>query len=479
MRKNVTEIQNVLKKHGYSVNIIICDVMKIFKFKSLCRQVGFQKHEGYSAFEIISLMLMLPLMILKSVHALYRSEFQKVTNMKKDAIYRLKNNENMPWRDLLLSVAKSFVKQVNPNKEVAANSAFILDDTTEEKTGRRIEQISYIYDHVAGKKGSKLGFKNLTLGLFDGKSFSPLDFSLHSEKPLKAKYRKQQYQKQRDPKSPGAKRKKECSIDKISNGLQMLKRAVKHGFRAKYVLVDSWFSSKAFIMTARSLAGKTMHVICGVRKDKRCYCYNGKDLNAKQLLITLKKECKEKRCRKRNTRYYEVMVNYKGVGEVKLYFCRFPYQREWRLFLSTDTSMAFLGMMEIYCSRWTIEVFFKEAKQHLKLETCQSRDFDAQLAHVTTCYILYIFLAYFRRMNAYESLDGLFEIIKDELMEKNVAERLWELFEDLLQTVINAIAQSGAIDIKEFQNSAEYQYLKGLFEDSFLGNQIKQLDNVA
>lgn len=479
MRKNVNEIENVLKTHGYSINIIICDVMKIFKFKSLCRQVGFQKQEGYSPFEIISLMLIFPLMLLKSVNALYRSEFQKVTSMKKDTIYRLKNNENMPWRNLLLSVAKTLMKKVNPNKKVALNSAFILDDTTEAKTGRRIEQISYIYDHVAGKKGSKLGFKNLTLGLFDGKSLLPLDFSLHSEKLLKGKYKKEQYQKNRAPKSHGAKRKRECSIDKISNGLQMLKRAVKHGFRAKYVLVDSWFSSKALIVTARSLANKTMHVICGVRKDKRNYHYKGEILNAKQLLTTLRKERKEKRCRKRNTRYYEVVVTYEGVGEVKLYFCRFPYQKDWRLFLSTDTSLAFLEMMEIYCIRWTIEVFFKETKQHLKLGTCQSRDFDAQLAHVTTCYILYIFLSYFRRMNAYESLDGLFEVIKDELLEKNVAERLWELFEELLQTIINAITESGTLDIKEFQNSLEYQYLKGLFEDSFLGNQLKQLNNVA
>jgi hypothetical protein len=90
MRKSITEIQNVLKTNGYSINNIICDVMKTFKFKSLCRQVGFQKQEGYSAFEIITLMLMFPLMLLKSVHALYRSEFQKVTDMKKDAIYRLK-----------------------------------------------------------------------------------------------------------------------------------------------------------------------------------------------------------------------------------------------------------------------------------------------------------------------------------------------------------------------------------------------------
>jgi hypothetical protein len=43
-----------------------------------------------------------------------------------------------------------------------------------------------------------------------------------------------------------------------------------------------------------------MHVICGIRKDKRNYVYGEKVLNAKQLLCTLQKEGKEKRCRKRN-----------------------------------------------------------------------------------------------------------------------------------------------------------------------------------
>ena len=81
-------------------------------------------------------------------------------------------------------------------------------------------------------------------------------------------------------------------------------------------------------------------------------------------------------------------MNYEGMCEVKLYFRRFPYQKEWRLFLSTDILMAFLGMIGIYCARWTIEVFFKEVKQHLKPGTCQSRDFDAQLTpvrHATFC----------------------------------------------------------------------------------------------
>ena len=176
MRKPIEEIKIVLETHSYSINNIIFQVMKTFKIKSLCCRVGFQKQDGYSASEIITLILVLPLMLLNSVNALYKSEFQKVTAMKKDSIYRLKNNERMPWRSLLYAVAKQFQKLVNPDKGIADNSAFILDDTTQAKTGRRIEKISIVHDHVAGKAGNKLGFKNLTLGVFDGKSFtaSPL-----------------------------------------------------------------------------------------------------------------------------------------------------------------------------------------------------------------------------------------------------------------------------------------------------------------
>lgn len=110
MRKPIEEIQIVLETHSYSINNIIFEVMKTFKVKSLCNQIGFQKQDGYSASEIITLILVLPLMLLNSVNALYKSEFQKVTAMKKDSIYRLKNNEKMPWRSLLCAIAKQFEK---------------------------------------------------------------------------------------------------------------------------------------------------------------------------------------------------------------------------------------------------------------------------------------------------------------------------------------------------------------------------------
>ena len=60
--------------------------------------------------------------------------------MKKDALYRLKNNERMPLRSLLLNVSKQFQRLVNPDQKVANNAAFILDDNVDSRVGRKMDQ---------------------------------------------------------------------------------------------------------------------------------------------------------------------------------------------------------------------------------------------------------------------------------------------------------------------------------------------------
>ena len=92
-------------------------------------------------------------------------------------------------------------------------------------------------------------------------------------------------------------------------------------------------------------------------------------------------------------------------------------------------------------------------KQPLRLGRFQSRDLDAQSAQVTLRGITYLFLAYLRRVDAYESLGLLFEGIVAELREKNVVERWWALFEDRLQAVLRSVAESGPMDLQQFQQS--------------------------
>ena len=41
--------------------------------------------------------------------------------------------------------------------------------------------------------------------------------------------------------------------------------------------------------------------------------------------------------------------------------------KDWKLLLSTDTTLSFVRVMELHQIRWTIEVMFKECKQYLRL----------------------------------------------------------------------------------------------------------------
>ena len=123
-----------------------------FKLNAIIRKTHFTKHEGYGVTEILALMMMLPLLLLNSVNSLYHSQFQQLTQMKKDAIYRLKNHPMMPWRAIVYGVAKRFqVPHPPPATDVAGTTAFIIDDATDARVGRRIENVSYTFDHVVGK----------------------------------------------------------------------------------------------------------------------------------------------------------------------------------------------------------------------------------------------------------------------------------------------------------------------------------------
>lgn len=476
--RQMKEIATVLESENYSINNIICDTMKKFNFKTLCHQSGIKKADGYSSTEILTLLIMLPLMALKNVHQLYKSEYGKRAAMKKDALYRLKNNERYPWRTLLYAVAKKFKKLTNPENQPSDSvTAFIIDDTPDQRTGYKIENISYIFDHVLRK--TVLGFKILVLTYFDGKSNIPLDFTIHTEKKLERKKAKAQYKKAVDPKSSGGKRRQEAKTSKIEQAVKMIKRAVKNGFLPDYVLSDSWFTSLDFIKGIRSIKGGAMHVIAGIRNDKRYYTYKEQVLNAKEIISHLKAAGCAHRCRKWNIRYYEAAVHYEGIGDVKLFMCRYPGQKKWRVFITTDVSLSFVEMMKIYGIRWTVEVLFRETKQYLQLGSCQSQDFDAQIASTTITLITYTFLSYLKRKGSYETLGELFRFAAQDICEKNLAERLWKLFEELLMFMIEVIAAHGTMDITQLQNSEEYRYVKEIFASSFLFEQMNSVDKPA
>ena len=99
-----------------------------------------------------------------------------------------------------------------------------------------------------------------------------------------------------------------------------------------------------------------------------------------------------------------------GDQVVLLFLVRFGNRDNWNILMTTDTSMSFVKCLEIYQIRWNIEVVFKECKQHLGLEDCQSRDFDSQIADITLCFLIHAILTLEKRINDYESFGGMFHV---------------------------------------------------------------------
>ena len=422
------------------------------------------KCQGYVRDELFMGLLLSPFINCASVLALAQAKVHDISLAKKDAYYELLNNSNINWRKMLLSFAKSFAKATKMDIDSEDPKCFILDDTTIEKTGSKIEGISYVFDH--GSNSFRLGFKMLTLGFFDGTRTIPLDFTLHSEssKNKKGKLKswskkliklaKNTFKKQRKEGDKGQIRIKELKSSKITEGIKLLKRAVKSGFSAKYVLVDSWFTCKDMLEAVRSMCDGALHFIGMVKKDARKYDVKNQQYSAKQLIA--KRDRTKRYNRKLRMNYFSVKCTYKGIAVV-LFFCKLARQKEYRIIMTTDNSLKINELIKIYQIRWSIEVLFRDAKQNLYLGKTQSNDFDAQIAGATLAMMRYILISQAIRGSYFVTVGGLFREVSEKLLARTQVAETWDLFISFI-IELSAIIDIDWTDLKAI-HSSEYSLI--------------------
>ena len=136
------------------------------------------------------------------------------------------------------------------------------------------------------------------------------------------------------------------------------------------------------------------------------------------ILIVAYRMIRKRRGRAKILASADVML--KGQVAAKLVFVRDRRKKDWLAMLSTDTDLSDEEIVRIYGKRWDIEVFFKMAKQHLKLaKEIQCRDFDALIAHTPIVFMRYMFLAYQRRMETdHRTFGDLFYACCDEVGDR-------------------------------------------------------------
>ncbi|HOD41551.1 MAG: hypothetical protein BWY32_02700 [bacterium ADurb.Bin243] len=152
---------------------------------------------------------------------------------------------------------------------------------------------------------------------------------------------------------------KEFFLDKLTSGLKMVGRAIKAVLRAKYVIFDNWYGASFEFIKGMIAGGLT--VVCAVPLNRNCI-HLQQSINISKVLAFLKNSKKPKKCAARTLRYYEAEIEMPKLGKVKLCLCRKVKHKEWKAIISKDSTMSALAIMEVYALRWSIEVFFKEAK---------------------------------------------------------------------------------------------------------------------
>ena len=426
---HLSELESVLC-NDEKTNMGILHFFSTFKITRLLAAFGSFKSKG---FDVSVLLLSLLIFRLRS-ESICRMQIRSRNFLEKiddNTFYRLMNNPWMNWRKLLIGFAKQFVALAKANGDNTSGvTCFVLDDTDIEKTGKKFEFIGRIFNHVT--KLYPLGFKLLLLAFWDGKSLVATDCSLHREEGRKGTYGmskkelKSQFSKKRDTKSPGHKRVEELDMKKGDTAVLMLKRAVKNGLLASYVLMDSWFVNDYMIKSVRAIKNGAMHLLGMCKLDRRQYLVDKKLLNAHQL-ITKNERKRSKYSRKYKSTYIYLVVDYKG-EKVRLFFIRYNNANNWTVLLTTDLTLSFVQAIELYQIRWTIEVLFKECKQYLRLGSSQNTDFDGQIADVTITLATHTILSLQKRFSSYETMGELFRETQQQLLEFTLWERLVRVF---------------------------------------------------
>lgn len=338
----------------------------------------------------------------------------------------LLNNGKINWQRFLILMSKNVIDFLRPLTEKDRKEVFIVDDSMYERlNAKNVELCGWQYDHANHK--NKKGFRFLQLGWSDGNTFLPVAFSLLSSS------KKVREADEIDHRSHSGRRKAQAQRKGTDVLVELLQAALKDGVKAHYVLFDSWFSSPKMFHILRRIK---LHAVCMIKRSKKVYYrYNGKLVDVKTIFQT------EKKRRGRSRYLLSVCVESEVDGQVlpiKLVYVRNRNKRnDYLVLATTDISLSEDEIIQLYGKRWSIEVYFKICKQHLRLAKYQGLSYDGIFAHTVTVAVSYLVLAVQHREQADDRTMGeLFYLMIEELSDISFSEaiiQLLELFKEVFE----------------------------------------------
>ena len=450
------QIETVLKESLADLDIKVKKIFQKLRIRSHLTAAGIRKNEGYTANELVYAMVNMCFMHIHGVADFVKRNLTFLCEARKDAFYRLKKRD-CGWRSFHWRLVGHMGKLLHWSQHRQHDVHFILDTTCLPKRGQKIEEVSWIYDHNQGK--AVLGYEVLTLGVGIPHGFYPLDFGCHFSR------RKGKHYQTAQATGSTARRVKEAGLSKLELSLQMLQRALKKGVRAAYVLFDRWFTSPKFLQAIRSLG---LHAIGRLKNDHVHYRYQGRWFTVAQLYRLKKSDlvwngelqyslaAVAVTCANSLTGNIIFSKGYQEPEIDKRPGAKLSPKSSWAAFFSTDTTLTASEVVKKFMSRWSIEVFFKEAKTMLGLGKDPSQSFQAQICAITLTFLRYNLLAFLKEQQTARSSTGeLFHQLEQEIAPLTYMEKIIDYFRQFLLACLNLMHRFGylAIDFESFSAS--------------------------
>jgi len=446
-------ISDVITAPKHYIDNVFADTWKKLKLNARIKTAGFTKRSGIDITEAVFLLLLWRWVNVSSIAMFSRKALGMFSRAKKDVMYDLLKREDVNWRRLNFQTAKGVYQQNTLGQ--SRIRAFVLDDSIKTRRGKKMEGVSSHFDHVTGRH--VMGQQVLTLGLATEEAFLPLDSQIYIS-GVKARELIAEY---KDNRSVVGKRYSEANLlSKPDMAANMMKRAMRGGIEADYLIADAWFGTKSMIRTA---LGLEMRAILRMKKSKMKYraVIKGRKkelLNAQELYTcVVKREWKKVRGLPWKAVSLDVELDLAEDDEkmprwqaVRLLFVRGLKEpsdtdtgkKDWALFLTTDVNLSMSKMLEIYALRWGIEVYFKEAKQHLGFLKEQTATFASHTASIHLCAIRYLMLMHNKLAGNESRIGEIRSDIQEQLDTLSFAGRLWQIFRSIISGALHDLRKT-------------------------------------
>ena len=338
-------------------------------------------------------------------------------SFSKNTFYRFLNSTKTNWLKFTTLLSKAVADTIEPLTGSDRINTFVVDDSLFERTScKKTELGSKVFDH-ASMRYTK-GYRLMTLGWTDGNTFLPINSSLLASSKTSNLIGPQQHH---DGRSLAGQRRKLAQMKGTSVMVELLKTALNAGYKADYVLYDSWFSNPAQLVAVKNLG---LNSIAMIKKSSRIrYEYEGQMLSIKKIYGI----CKKRRGRSRYLLSVNVMIGKDQKIPAKIVCVRNKQnKKDWIAFICTNPDLSEEEIIRIYGKRWQIEVFFKTCKSYLNLVgECHSLSYDALTAHVAIVFARYMMLALEQRKDEdHRTLGEIFFFLTDELADITFGESL-------------------------------------------------------